>query len=56
MIVVSNASPLLALAQANCLGILKALFGQVSIPVAVYRETVERVSRSGPETAHSGSH
>lgn len=42
MIVVSNASPLLALAQAGCLGILKALFDQVSIPVSVYRETVEQ--------------
>jgi predicted nucleic acid-binding protein len=42
MIVVSDASPLLALAQANCLPILKALFGRILIPNAVCRETVEQ--------------
>lgn len=42
MIVVSNASPLLALAQADCLHILKALFARVLVPDAVYRETVDR--------------
>ncbi len=42
MIVVSNASPLLSLAQADCLHVLEALFGRVLIPAAVYRETVEQ--------------
>lgn len=40
MIVVANASPLLALSQANCLNLLRALFGRVYIPDTVYRETV----------------
>jgi uncharacterized protein len=42
MIVVSNASPLLALAQANRLSILKALFERLLIPEAVRRETVDQ--------------
>jgi hypothetical protein len=42
MIIVSDASPLLALAQAGSLHLLKVLFGQVLIPTAVYRETVEQ--------------
>lgn len=42
MIVVSNASPLLALAQADCLHVLKALFVRVLLPAAVYRETVDQ--------------
>lgn len=42
MIVVSDASPLLALAQADCLHLLKGLFGRLLIPAAVYRETVEQ--------------
>ncbi len=41
MIVISNASPLLALSQIQCLHILKVLFGQLYIPDAVYQETVE---------------
>ncbi|MDG4597731.1 MAG: hypothetical protein P9F75_18940 [Candidatus Contendobacter sp.] len=40
MIVIANASPLVALSQAQCLGILKALFGGLLIPSSVYRETV----------------
>lgn len=40
MIVVVNASPLLALSQAQALFILKAMFGRVYIPDSVYRETV----------------
>jgi hypothetical protein len=40
MIVIANASPLLALSQAECLGVLKALFGQLYIPDSVYEETV----------------
>jgi hypothetical protein len=42
MIVVSDASPLLALAQADSLHLLKVLFGRVLIPTAVYQETVEQ--------------
>jgi predicted nucleic acid-binding protein len=42
MIVVSDASPLLALAQADSLYLLEVLFGRVLIPGAVYRETVEQ--------------
>jgi predicted nucleic acid-binding protein len=42
MIVVSNASPLLALAQADRLSILKALFEYLLIPEAVRRETVDQ--------------
>lgn len=42
MIVVSNASPLLALAQADCLRVLKTLFGRVLMPAAVFRETVDQ--------------
>jgi uncharacterized protein len=42
MIVVSNASPLLALAQADSLHVLEALFARVLIPSAVYRETVDQ--------------
>ncbi len=40
MIVVVNASPLLALGQAQVLFILKSLFGRVYIPDTVYQETV----------------
>jgi hypothetical protein len=42
MIVVSNASPLLALAQADSFHLLKALFARILIPDAVYRETVDQ--------------
>jgi predicted nucleic acid-binding protein len=44
MIVVSNANPLLALAQADNLHLLKALFARILIPDAVYRETVDQCS------------
>lgn len=40
MMIIANASPLLALSQAECLGIFKALFGQLYIPGSVYQETV----------------
>lgn len=40
MIVIVNASPLIALSQAQCLTLLKVLFGQVYIPSSVYQETV----------------
>ncbi len=40
MIVISNASPLIALSQAGVLHILRDLFQSVLIPDAVYHETV----------------
>ncbi len=40
MIVVSNASPLIALSRIDQLRILKALFAHVYIPDTVYQETV----------------
>lgn len=42
MIVISNASPLLALSQACCLHVLQVLFGKIYIPDTVYNETVEQ--------------
>lgn len=38
--IVADSSPLIALARIDCLNILKALFGTVYIPTAVYQETV----------------
>jgi uncharacterized protein len=40
MIVISNASPLIALSSLDRLTLLAQLFGVVSIPEAVYQETV----------------
>lgn len=40
MIVISNASPLIALSQVGVLHILRDLFQSVLIPDAVYHETV----------------
>jgi len=40
MIVISNSSPLIALARINHLFILKSLFGQIYIPDSVFQETV----------------
>ncbi len=40
MIVISNASPLLALSQIQCLPILKTLFGRIYVPDSVHMETV----------------
>jgi len=48
MIVVSNTGPLIALAKADQLALLKQLFGQVLIPPAVHRELL---AKSGPESA-----
>jgi len=40
MIVITNASPLIALGQAQSLTILRSLFGRVLMPDTVYQETV----------------
>lgn len=40
MIVISNSSPLIALASINRLTIFQTLFGQIYIPDIVYQETV----------------
>jgi len=40
MIVITNASPLIALSQAEVLPLLESLFGQVLVPGSVYQETV----------------
>jgi predicted nucleic acid-binding protein len=42
MIVVSNATPLISLSLINQLGLLKALYGQVYVPPAVYEEVVTK--------------
>ncbi len=41
MIVVANAGPLIALARIGQLGLLRALYGRLHIPQAVWREVVE---------------
>ncbi len=40
MKVVSNSGPLIALAKLGCLHLLRPLYGQISIPSAVYTEAV----------------
>lgn len=40
MIVITNASPLIALGQAQVLSVLRSLFGRVLMPDTVYQETV----------------
>ncbi len=44
--IVSNTSPLIALAKADALSLLKMLFGEVKIPSAVHRELL---AKSGVE-------
>ena len=41
MIVVSDTTPIISLLKANCLELLKNLYGQVLIPESVYRELTE---------------
>lgn len=41
MIVVSDASPIIALSLIGQLDILKALYGKVEVPQAVYREVTQ---------------
>ena len=49
MIIVSNTGPLIALAKVDALPLLKAVFAEVHIPPAVYRELLAKV---GPEARH----
>jgi len=42
VIIVSNATPLISLSLISQLGLLKALYGQVYIPPAVYEEVVTK--------------
>jgi len=51
--VVSNSGPLMSLAKLNRLSLLKKLFQQVSIPQAVYEETVMRCMTQGYPDASS---
>lgn len=52
MKVVTNASPLIYLAKTGRLKLLKLLFGQVTMPTAVYREVVERgLAENRPDAA-----
>lgn len=51
--VVSNSGPLMALAKLNQLSLLRKLFHQVSIPQAVYEETVMRGMAQGYPDASS---
>jgi len=44
MIVISNSTPLIALAKINQLQLLKEYFGEVLIPEEVYDEVVRRGS------------
>lgn len=41
MLVVSNSSPLIALARLAQLELLQALYGEILIPSAVYQEVVQ---------------
>lgn len=41
MLVVSNSSPLIALARLSYLDLLQALYGEIVIPQAVYQEVVQ---------------
>jgi predicted nucleic acid-binding protein len=47
--VVSDASPLIALAAIGRLGLLRELFGSLSIPAAVHEEVVRGTGRAGAE-------
>ncbi len=56
MIVVTNASPLIALSQAEVLPILKQLFSSVLMPDTVYQETVIGMPSGCAETGHRTWH
>lgn len=45
--IVSNTSPLIALAKVDALALLKSLFNEVHIPTAVHRELL---AKTGPES------
>lgn len=49
--IISNSSPLIVLGRLNRLDILQTLFGEVYIPGAVYRETVEETKLASQREA-----
>ena len=51
--VVSNTGPLIALAKADRLTVLEAMYGVVQIPPAVHRELL---AKTGPEAQRSTTH
>ena len=51
--IVSNATPLIYLAKANQLSLLRSMVKQVFIPEAVYREVVIEGKRLGEKDAYS---
>src|SRR5262249_53055881 len=55
--VLTNTTPLIALAQVGLFPLLRALYGHLGLPPAVYREVVtEGQGRGGgPETAEAGT-
>jgi predicted nucleic acid-binding protein len=53
MIVIANSSPLIVLGRLEELGIFKQLFGKISIPFTVYKETVLEATHKGQKRAIS---
>ena len=51
MIVIANSSPLIALGRLQKLDVFKQLFGKISIPVTVYKETVLEATHDGQKRA-----
>ena len=49
MTVVSNTGPLVALAKVNQLSLLRQLFGQILIPLAVHRELLAKTGLESVE-------
>ena len=47
MIVVSDTTPIIALLKADCLDLLKNMYGNVLVPKAVYRELTENPNYLG---------
>ena len=51
MIVIANSSPLIALGRLQKLDVFKQLFGKISIPATVYKETVLEATHDGQKRA-----
>ena len=47
LLIVSDATPLIALAKINCLHLLPQMFHQIIIPEAVFREVTEKTGHPG---------